>query len=178
MKYNKGLSPEQRLLRKKEYAKEYLKKNRERIYANNKRSALKNKEKHKKNGWFHYTQGKKCNQCGVPVTNASTGKCVKCALTKIVKKDMVSYLYRQRNPEKIKTRKLVYQSIKVGRIKRLPCEVCGKVKSEAHHEDYSKPFQIIWLCKKHHSEADVKLGVHIGKKDKYKLTKVLSTSVV
>lgn len=32
------------------------------------------------------------------------------------------------------------------------CEKCG-VKAEAHHEDYSKPLEVRWLCKKHHAEA-------------------------
>lgn len=35
------------------------------------------------------------------------------------------------------------------------CEVCEKVKPlQGHHEDYSKPLEIIWLCSKCHAEAD------------------------
>ena len=37
-------------------------------------------------------------------------------------------------------------------IKRGPCEVCGAMeKIEAHHEDYSKPFVVRWLCRVHHA---------------------------
>lgn len=39
-----------------------------------------------------------------------------------------------------------------GDIKRKPCEVCGEEKSDGHHEDYSKPLEIMWLCHKHHEE--------------------------
>lgn len=31
-----------------------------------------------------------------------------------------------------------------------PCADCGADKSEKHHEDYSKPFEIVWLCRKCH----------------------------
>ena len=32
------------------------------------------------------------------------------------------------------------------------CKVCGKNKVDAHHDDYTKPLEVIWLCKKHHAE--------------------------
>ena len=29
----------------------------------------------------------------------------------------------------------------------MPCEVCGSEKRiQAHHTDYSKPLEIVWLC--------------------------------
>lgn len=62
--------------------------------------------------------------------------------------------WRERNPEKIKAQRVVYSNMRNGILKRLPCLVCGAIKSEAHHEDYSKPLEIKWLCKEHHIEAD------------------------
>ncbi len=35
---------------------------------------------------------------------------------------------------------------------KLPCEVCGKKKVEAHHDDYNYPLSVRWLCRKHHME--------------------------
>lgn len=32
-----------------------------------------------------------------------------------------------------------------------PCQVCGNPNSQGHHEDYSKPLEVIWLCPKHHA---------------------------
>jgi len=39
-----------------------------------------------------------------------------------------------------------------GKIKRQPCEKCGKPKAHAHHDDYSKPLVVRWLCPQHHTE--------------------------
>ena len=33
---------------------------------------------------------------------------------------------------------------------RKPCEVCGAIRVDAHHDDYSKPLDIRWLCRSHH----------------------------
>lgn len=36
---------------------------------------------------------------------------------------------------------------------RKPCAVCGtKLLIEAHHSDYTKPLEVIWLCCYHHKE--------------------------
>lgn len=41
--------------------------------------------------------------------------------------------------------------IKRGKITKLPCQICG-ASAEAHHEDYDKPLEVIWLCRLHHLE--------------------------
>lgn len=59
------------------------------------------------------------------------------------------------NPEqKKKSNARAYAKVYVsrGKIKRLPCLVCGSENSEAHHEDYDKPLDVIWYCRKHHLE--------------------------
>lgn len=35
---------------------------------------------------------------------------------------------------------------------RLPCEICGNEVAQAHHDDYSKPLDVRWLCTTHHAE--------------------------
>ena len=39
---------------------------------------------------------------------------------------------------------------KVGRLIPQPCETCGSQKVEKHHDDYSRPLQVRWLCRAHH----------------------------
>jgi len=55
-----------------------------------------------------------------------------------------------RYPERIKARKMVGNQIRSGKLIRLPCEICGEHETTAHHDDYSKPLDVKWLCRKCH----------------------------
>ena len=57
---------------------------------------------------------------------------------------------KKRYPEKEYARYLIQYAVRKGKIKRLPCEICKKPKAQAHHPNYSKPLEIIWLCPLHH----------------------------
>lgn len=61
--------------------------------------------------------------------------------------------YVAKYPDKQAARIKLRKAISLGEIKRQPCEVCGEIKTHGHHEDYSKPFDVKWLCPKHHSEV-------------------------
>ena len=57
------------------------------------------------------------------------------------------------NPEKRKVTNMVGNAVRGKKIKKQPCEVCGSTtRTHGHHEDYTKPFDVIWLCPKHHSQ--------------------------
>ena len=59
--------------------------------------------------------------------------------------------YRKNNPEKLHGKAVIYWLIRSGKIKRQPCEVCGTLENvDAHHDDYSKPQEVRWLCRAHH----------------------------
>ena len=59
--------------------------------------------------------------------------------------------WRKRNPEKYKAQNTVNNAIRDGKLQKQKCMICGG-KAHAHHEDYSKPLDIVWLCPVHHSE--------------------------
>lgn len=65
-------------------------------------------------------------------------------------------LQRQRYPERVNARQAVHRAVKAGRLTPLPCQHpgCTEAKTFAHHEDYSKPLDVIWFCKPHHDQAD------------------------
>lgn len=57
------------------------------------------------------------------------------------------------NPEKRSAHKAVEYAVKIGRLTRLPCEICGTTKSvHAHHDDYEQKLAVNWLCPTHHRE--------------------------
>ena len=60
--------------------------------------------------------------------------------------------HRKAYPEKAKAHRMVNNAIRDGKIVRQPCIYCGNPKSQAHHEDYNKPFEVEWLCFKCHRE--------------------------
>lgn len=59
--------------------------------------------------------------------------------------------WRLRNPEKAFAHDVFAAAIRAGKITRKPCEICSNHKTDAHHDDYSKPLEVIWLCRKHHA---------------------------
>lgn len=59
--------------------------------------------------------------------------------------------YIDRNPAKKAATDAVSNAIRDGRLVRQPCECCGAW-AQAHHDDYSKPLDVRWLCPKHHAE--------------------------
>ena len=75
--------------------------------------------------------------------------------------------YRRTNkvkddPVKKRSRKIVENAIKSGVLVKGCCEVCGSsINIEAHHEDYSQPLHVAWLCSKHHSELHRKQKVNV-----------------
>ena len=60
--------------------------------------------------------------------------------------------HRLKYPLATKARRKVAYEIRVGRLQRKPCEVFGcDKKAGAHHDDYSKPLAVRWLCPEHHA---------------------------
>ena len=59
-----------------------------------------------------------------------------------------------RNPEKHKARHKLNNAVRRGKIhKPLYCSSCDSDKHlEAHHTDYSKPLEVLWLCRTCHVE--------------------------
>lgn len=75
--------------------------------------------------------------------------------------------YAKENPDKINKHQKKYQesnklkraahvifnnALRDGKVKKGLCQVCKSKEVEAHHFDYTKPLDVIWLCKEHHEK--------------------------
>ncbi len=96
---------------------------------------------------FHAPQCPKCHQDKGP-----RGYCLPCHAKRMRAWRKTHPLNaEQRRKDAARSYASVYT--RRGLLKRKPCEVCGTWDNlERHHDDYAKPLQVRWLCRKHHLE--------------------------
>ena len=105
------------------------------------------------------------------------GKCKECAKVDVItnRKLNINY-YRAYDSERAKLKKRIESRAKVtrrrrkefppyqqahnavsraianGKLTRMPCQMCGSEDHvHAHHDDYYKPLEVMWLCPQHHA---------------------------
>ncbi len=61
---------------------------------------------------------------------------------------------RENCPEKHRAHQIVRRAIRSGKLVKKPCS-CGSKEVMAHHEDYSKPLEVIWMCRKCHTDLHI-----------------------
>jgi hypothetical protein len=119
-------------------------------------------------------ESKLCGICGLvkplsefhqdPKSKRRHSRCKECRRShqrEYWKKRREYYRKLDQEPERAHRRAVriqTFMAIRNGKLKRQPCEVCGTTERiEAHHDDYSKPLEVRWLCTTHHAEHHSKL---------------------
>ena len=65
---------------------------------------------------------------------------------------------KSKNWDKVKLQGRDYVYFLVRKLEKKPCEKCGTSKYvHAHHDDYSKPLDVLWLCPLHHKQRHKEL---------------------
>lgn len=81
------------------------------------------------------------------------GYCKKCMLDYHKEwdknRDMSSGVVKD-SIEREEARAALNRALRKGLIEKLKCRVCGDEKTQGHHENYEKPFDVIWLCGFHY----------------------------
>ena len=64
--------------------------------------------------------------------------------------------------DRMSAKNAVKYALKVGKLVRQPCFVCGE-KGQAHHSSYAEDMRLVvtWLCQPHHNEVHIE---HEGKR--------------
>jgi len=56
-------------------------------------------------------------------------------------------------PKKKIANTIFNHAVRDGKIIPQPCVMCGETQCiQGHHEDYSQPLCVVWMCRKHHTE--------------------------
>lgn len=121
---------------------------------------------------------KKCFKCGETkplsefykhpqMSDGHLGKCKQCTRNDTTKyRELYPEAYfesrlkaHEKNPTKTSARRVVEAALKVGKLKKpSQCQGCGRSANEtrigAHHYDYSKPLDVVWLCAACHRPLD------------------------
>jgi hypothetical protein len=107
----------------------------------------------------------KCRTCGKQTINSHRVYCsAECKIKANTKKKddyyyellklnevyQLSTIKNSTQKYKLYAYRTIQKYMKEGKIKRMPCIVCGNIKGEAHHTDYTKPLIVYWLCRTHH----------------------------
>jgi hypothetical protein len=57
-------------------------------------------------------------------------------------------------PEKQKARSILRYALITGKVSKSACMFCSSEKVEAHHPDYTKPLEVMWLCPECHRKLE------------------------
>jgi len=103
-----------------------------------------------------------CLECGKQkLRSMFDGQSKRCKQCKINIKRNTKKINRERHKDYIRTgqglenwcaKQVVYNLKKMGILKPTKCQICGAYKVEAHHINYNKPWEVVWLCRKCHLE--------------------------
>lgn len=117
------------------------------------KSYLKNKDAIRAKHKAHWAKYSVENEAKLREKNKRERECADKAQTA---KKRGEYLQKY-EPKRI-AKNAVRSMILTGRMIAQPCEICGEVKADAHHDDYAKPIDVRWLCRRHHKQWHAENG--------------------
>lgn len=81
---------------------------------------------------------------------------------RIKKTIAITKAWRESDRRRSVAHSLVARAIQKGTLCPKPCVRCNSEESVAHHEDYDRPLEVVWLCqpchRKRHQEIDKQKG--------------------
>ncbi len=92
-----------------------------------------------------------CSKCNKPVEESRKGQryCKSCHAENMRANRPKHSELKPEAKFKANTRTYLHSYVKRGTVVKGACAVCGD-EAEAHHNDYTKPLEVVWLCREHH----------------------------
>jgi len=92
-----------------------------------------------------------CSKCGMRRKSQRGPYCNECHAANMKKTRPKYAELTEEQRRKIKCRSYANTYLRRGLIQRGPCEVKGCTEhAQMHHDDYSKPLEVRWFCRRHH----------------------------
>lgn len=71
---------------------------------------------------------------------------------RVAQRKAIFEAWKVHHPKRRAANILLGNAVRAGRVEKLPCLICGE-NAEAHHPDYDRPLDVVWLCRPHHMQA-------------------------
>jgi hypothetical protein len=112
---------------------------------------------------------------GRPITTCQCGECEKCkhreymreyyhrthkTYENIEKRNTRMLAAYHADKTKYRARMMVYSRVEHGTIIQEPCSLCGSTPVAGHHNDYSEPLEVVWLCRACHDMVHNSISCH------------------
>lgn len=94
-----------------------------------------------------------CSKCGDLLEKTRVGRYSYCKKCHAEYMRLYRPKHRDLSPEakmKANVRSITKYYVKVGRITKGTCIKCGSFDTQAHHNDYAKPLEVEWMCRRCH----------------------------
>lgn len=83
----------------------------------------------------------------------------------------ITKMWNAEDRRRKKAHNMVARAISSGKLVRQACLRCGNLKSLAHHEDYNKPLEVMWLCQPCHKQRHKEINESCAQKTLQQNTK-------
>ena len=77
--------------------------------------------------------------------------------SRIASNTAINRAWRAEDKRRQKAHSAVSKAVRQGTLLKEPCCRCGNEKSVAHHDDYDRPLDIMWLCQPCHKQRHKEL---------------------
>jgi hypothetical protein len=121
--------------------------------------------KHKQMADGHVNKCKECNKTDVAEHRSKNIEKIReydrgrsRLLHRLELKKEINKRWLSEHKDRSNAQQKLRRAVKNGTVKKQLCWACGE-KAEAHHPDYSRPLDVVWLCVVHHRQTHALIKV-------------------